>query len=289
MDQIYDDAVDYLTQAQSILDAEGEEDNATWALAQRARAKHGKAIWQMLNPPGSIPSNTLVGSGGGAAADAAAVLGRVGGSLSQPLDQRWFFTYSSATVWNDLGWQVNERLEHRFGDRYVVPTGDDKKRESTAIMDPIDNVPAPGADFLMTRHEAGGAGGARFAPLEITNIREMVLIIAEARLADGDVPGFVEAINGVRFLDGLTPYDPDTHTVSFPGFASSDSNLSLLVHHRFEQLMLTGRLLNDHYRFSIRSDFWLDASVAVRVPGTIFPISVGEQQSNTCLSVPGSC
>lgn len=309
MDQVYDQAVAYLNQAESVLNAEGEGDLAIWALAQRARAKHGKAVWQLLNPPGSVPSNPLVGSSAGASADALAAIVAVGGSLTTPPDTRWFFNFSSATVDNDLGWQVNERLEHRFGSRYVDPTGDNKKRASTSMLDPIDGVPSPGADFMMTRHEAGGPDGARYAPFEITSVREMLLIIAEANLADGDTGGFVTAINSLRGLDGLSPYDPATHTVEFfqyrevedpstpgrfvgepvPGTSSSDSNLNLLIHHRFDQLMLTGRLLNDHYRFGIQSDLWLSQSKAVNVPGTIFPISIGERQSNICLVEPGSC
>jgi hypothetical protein len=309
MDQVYDDAIAYLNQAESVLNAEGESGLAIWAVAQRARTKHGKAVWQMLDPPGSVPSNPLVGSGSGAVSDALQAIQAVGGSLTAPIDTRWFFNYSSATVDNDLGWQINERLEHRFGSRYVDATDDNKKRGSTSIMDPIDNVPAPGADFMMDRHEAGGPDGARYAPQEITSVREMLLIIAEANLADGNTSGFVTAINGLRAMDGLSPYDPATHTVDFfqyrevedpstagkfigepvPGTSSSDSNLNLLLHHRFEQLMLTGRLLNDHYRFGIESDLWLGQSKAVNVPGTIFPISIGERESNTCISIPGSC
>jgi hypothetical protein len=289
MDQVYDQAVNYLGQAQSILSAEGEGDLATWALAQQARAKHGKAVWAKLNPPGSVPSAPLVTDAecGGCVADATAAIAAVGGSLTAPIDTRWAFNYSSATVDNDLGWQVNERLEHRFGDRYIVPTADDKKRGSTKITDPIDNIPSPGADFMMTRHEAGGPDGARYAPLEITSVREMVLIIAEARLAAGDSDGFTSAINGLRGLDGLSDYAGQT--ITFPGSSSSDSDLNLLLHHRFDQLMLTGRLLNDHYRFGIESDLWLGQSKAVNVPGTIFPISIGERQSNTCIVDPGSC
>jgi hypothetical protein len=92
-------------------------------------------------------------------------------------------------------------------------------------MDPIDNVPAPGADFMMDRHEAGGPDGARYAPQEITSVREMLLIIAEANLADGNTSGFVTAINGLRAMDGLSPYDPATHTVDFFQYRASRSRV----------------------------------------------------------------
>ncbi len=296
---VFDQAIDYLTQAISILDGAGDSDQANWAMAQRARAKHAKAIWTLLNPPGSVPSDPLIAAGdcGGCVDDAVAAITRVGGSLTQPLDQRWFFSYSSATVDNDLGWQVNERLEHRFGSRYVIPTSDDKKRASTRISDPIDGVAAPGADFLMDRHEAGGPDGARYAPLEITNTREMLLIIAEARLAAGDGAGFRQAINALRALDGLSPYTDqeinfyqvDSDGNDIPGTSTGDSDLNLLIHHRFEQLMLQGKLFNDHYRFGIRSDLWLDQSLSVNQPGVIFPVSIGEQQSNECIIDPSGC
>ena len=280
MDQVYDKAVGYLNTAGDIATAEGDGDLAAFAMAQRARAKHGKAVWGLLNPPGSTPSNPWIGSSSGASADALQAIQMVGGSLTLPVDFRWEFAFSPATVTNDIGWQVNERLEHRFGDVYIIPSANDKTREETRLQDPIDNIIDPAADAIMDRFEAGGIR-PRDASFTITTVREMLLIIAEARMADGDDAGAITVVNALRGLDDLTAYDPAVHT---------DITLEeLIIKERFANLMLAGRLLNDHYRFGIKSDLWLSGSIAANQPGVIFPISIGERQSNTCITTPGSC
>jgi hypothetical protein len=276
MDQVFDQALDYLDRSLAVAESEGANGLATQIMAQRARTKHGKAVWQMLNPAGSVPSDPLVGPSSGAEADAITALQGVGASVAIPRDVRWELAYSAQTVWMDLGWQVNQRLEHRFGDRYIVPTADNKRRDETLLADPIDGVPDPAADAIMDRVEAGG----QYPNLTLTSTREMLLIIAESRLADGDEAGAVLALNALRSLDGLTPYDPAVHEITAQ---------ELLVYARQANLYLTGRRLNDIYRFGETSDNWDDASIAVQVPGTIFPISAGERQSNTCIIDPGSC
>lgn len=288
MDQVYDMAIDRLSNALSIAQSQGDDDIAAWAMAQRARAKHGKAIWAMLNPPGTTPSNPLVGPASGAEADALSALQMVGASVTLPTDQRWDFIYSSGTIWNDQGWQVNERLEHRFGDRYIF-SEDGTTRSATKIQDPIDEIVSPVADAIFDRFEKGGAGGLSYAPLTVTSVREMLLIVAEARLAAGDSDGFVTAINGLRSLDNLTPYDPATHDAQLDALEfGKGPQMNLLIQARLENLVLTGRILNDHYRFGFRSDMWTNQSEAVNAPGTLFPISAGERNANDCLNGIGA-
>jgi hypothetical protein len=290
MDQVYDQAITKLTNAYDIATSQGDEDIATWAMAQRARAKHAKAVWEMLEASNGAPAQPFVGSGSGAAADALAALGMIGASLTQPIDQRWDFLYSSATVINDMADWTNSRLEHRFGDRYIV-SDNGTTRSVTKIQDPIDEIPSPGTDAIFDRFEGGGPGGVSYAPMTVVSVRELILIIAEAAVAGSDNATFLQAMNGLRSLDAaLSPYVPerDDETLDALPYGWGPQG-NLLIQGRFEQLALTGRLLNDHYRFQYRSDLWQDQSEAVNAPGAIFPISSGEQQSNECLNGQQQC
>ncbi len=268
MSQVYQTAIGYLDQALAIAAGSGELE--TQILAQRARTKHALAVWQMLNPPGTTPGNPLVAAAAGAAADAGAVVGMVGITS----DWRFELGYGPTTIFSEPGWEVNQRLELRFGDRYITPTTDNKRRASTLLQDPIDNVADPAVDGIMDRFEAGG----QYPDFVITSAREMHLILAESELAAGNQDGFETHINHVRAMDdGLTP------------FTGQIDNTEMLVHARMANLYLMGRRLLDLYRFGLQSDNWQAGSTAVSRPGSVMPISAGELESNTCIIDPGSC
>ncbi|MGD1980897.1 MAG: hypothetical protein PVK01_03885, partial [Flavobacteriaceae bacterium] len=98
--------------------------------------------------------------------------------------------------------------------------------------------------------------------------REMLLIIAENALANGDNASFTENINKLRALDGLTP------------FSDQMDAQDLLEHSRRVNLFLQGRRIADHYRFGSPSEYWISSSPAINSPGTFLPITISEIQSN---------
>ncbi|MDQ7051861.1 MAG: hypothetical protein Q9P14_02795 [candidate division KSB1 bacterium] len=59
MSVVYDDAIELLTKAVNVAREVGDQELEARALACRARAKHAKAIWQLLNPPGPGPGQSL--------------------------------------------------------------------------------------------------------------------------------------------------------------------------------------------------------------------------------------
>ncbi len=280
MGSFYTTAIGYLDNALSIAQAEGDDALITLALAQRARTKHAAGVWQMLNPAGAVPGNPLVGASSGAAADALTVIGRVGGTS----DWKYEFEYGATTIFSSPGWQVNQRLELRFGARYVNPLApEEKRRESTKLEDPVDNIPDPALDAIMNAFEGSGlvngvGSGEEYPNQTVVSAREMHLIVAESELAAGNDAGATTHINHVRAIQGgLTP------------FSGQISTLDMLIHSRRVNLYLQGRRLNDMYRFGVKSDNWVSGSIAFTTPGTFLPIADIEALSNTCIAIPGSC
>lgn len=110
---------------------------------------------------------------------------------------------------------------------------------------------------------------ARNAPLPISRAAEAQLIIAEARLLEGDLPGAVEWINHVRAASGLAP------------FSSSDASAirQQLIYERDTELWLEGRRWEDHRYYNIIPRYWVEvnkvAGVALR-----WPMSVQERANN---------
>ena len=95
MHSVFDQAIAFYSAAM-----QGGGETALRAQAGRAQAYHQKAIWGLLNPPGSTPSNPLINDSN-ANSDAMAVLSSVAGT-----DWAYRFAYSGATYSNNLSWQV---------------------------------------------------------------------------------------------------------------------------------------------------------------------------------------
>ena len=250
MSQLYDEALAILAKAQTL--ATG--DNAVKVLSLVARAKHAKAVWGKVNPVNT--ASPYVSAGASEAAAAAALMGA---------DWKWRMNFSSSTVSNYMSGQINDRQEMDLFQNALVETA-----TPGAGGDPQPNDPVTGLlDSRMTASAAefrAGGGGTQWAPVTITSLREMHLIIAESKKAGGDDAGCLAELNALRAFDSLGPYPSGT-----------DAGTAL-QHERRANLFLQSRRLSDMYRFNLTSTVW-DA-VEKSASGSFFPITIGEIRSN---------
>lgn len=265
MEQLYVQAVAYLDAGLEVARSEGAADLELSLLAQRARTRHARSVWRLLNPEGSVPAQPWVADAG-AVADAEAVL-----QLLPNPDWKYRVHYSASTVGSTLGAQVNVRQEYRVGGEYVVPTADGKRVASVRLRDPIDDVADPAVGTAIEEFVTAG----EYPPLTVVSARELHLILAEAALAGGREAEAEARINEVRSLDGLSPA------------AGQIPVAGLLRHARRVNLFLQGRRLADHYRFGAADPAWHASSDAAQTPGTFFPIAEVERLSNC--HIAGGC
>lgn len=265
MAQLYDIAIGNLDEALTTARAGGDRELETRILAQRARTKHARALWQKLFPVGQYPSEPLIRDEG-MAADARAALDLAGSET-----WRWYFEYSAGTISNNWGDWVNSRLDMRISDAYVQPTSDGRRVAEVTLEDPIDGVVDPALERRVTE-----ISRSTFDPFTVVSAAELRLLLAEHALAGGDDAGFAEHINAIRAQEGLTPYTGQIAAVE------------LLKHMRRTHLFNQGRRLGDHYRFAEPNHQWLETSVAFLQPGTKFPIPLVEIQAN-CHLQPAGC
>ena len=272
---LYDTAIVALDKAIAL--GGGDLDPAL--LGMRARAKYSKGLWNKINPTVDT-ANPLVYDEG-AVEDARAALELMGEDYRFKLTQ----PETGDLVVGDLsiGLQVNNRLEMRISDNYVIAAGPRPAGFSdgaftggpattVSLKDPIDGTPSE----EIYRAVVEFTEAERNNPITVVSAREMHLILAEAALAQGDEAGFAEQVNEVRALDGLTPYTPG---------AGGLSPVKMLNYERRENLFLQGRRLADHYRFADYPALWEPDSDAVLQPGTLFPITVVESRANE--NIPG--
>jgi hypothetical protein len=267
MRQVYDTAVVYLDRGLVVARAAGNADLALAILAQRARARHARALWTLLRDAGTAgaPASPLVRDAA-ASEDAVAALAL----LRQP-DWKLRFTYSPTTVSNLLASWVNVRQEFRATDELAIPTADNKKVASIRLLDPIDGRP----DVVLRAIVDEFVADLQYPPLTVVSARELRLIVAEVALATGDSVAAVAQLNAVRALNARAPY------------LGQLSLLDLLRHERRVGLFLQGRRLADQYRFGVQDTRWLPASDARRAPGTRLSIPETERRSNCYIS--GRC
>lgn len=245
MYQLYDQAIDHATEA---LNVSTEIENTTLqaqALGIRARAKHAKGIWELLNPAGSTPSDPIV-RGTGASADAQAALDLM------PSDYKATFDYQSALLTNYMATQVIQRRELTFNEPFNdLKTGDTDPRAEAIINDFMDTS---------TYTEL-------YPPFTWLSAREMHLIIAEEAIGVNDSEARA-TMNDVRAMNGL------------PGIEPGDDLVQFIEHERRANLHFQNRRLNDMYRFGSQSDNWLPNEDAIQRPGTLLPISSNETLAN---------
>ena len=254
MSQLYDEALALLTKAQAI--ATG--DNAVKVLSLVARTKHAKAVWGKVNPVNT--ASPYVSAGASEAAAAAALMSA---------DWKWRMKFSSSTVSNYMSGQINDRQEMDLFQNALVETA-----TPGAGGDPQPNDPVTGLlDSRMSASAAefrAGGGGTQWAPVTITSLREMHLIIAESKKAGGDDAGCLAELDALRAFDSLDPYPSGT-----------DAGTAL-QHERRANLFLQSRRLSDMYRFNLTSTVW-DA-VEKSPAGSYFPITISEIRANPNIS-----
>lgn len=260
MGTVYDDAISYLNEAASMAQADGLTNLEANAIAMRARAKHAKAVWQKIQ--GSAPSDPLVDAG---ADDAGTVVGMKGFE-----DWMYRLTFSGSTVDSDVAFQVNERGELQLGTS-VVTRNDDDSIDEFILTDPITGevdtrLRAAADEFLAS---------SQYAPITQASNREMHLILAESRLAQDDMDGFIEHINHVRVeITGTEEY-------TGPGQVAAEE---MLEHERRVNLYLQNRRLADLYRFGTQAAEWQSGSAAATTPGLMLPITLIEIRANPNIS-----
>ena len=262
MGSLYDIAIGYLNKALALNAGLTSELKAT-----KARAEFSKGIWAKVNP---VNTSAPLVSAASAAALAAEALAALGDDFSVTLD-----TSGSApdTVGGlDIAGEVNDRLEMRLSDTYVISSDakrpdaytDGNPATTISLLDPIDNIPDP----ALYKNVANFTIAQLYPKYPIVSGREMHLIIAENALANGDNTTFTAHINKIRALDGLSDYSGQIDAKE------------MLEHSRRVNLFLQGRRIADHYRFASPSEYWINTSPAITSPGSFFPITISEIQAN---------
>jgi hypothetical protein len=268
MHQVYDKAILYLNRADSIAQAIGSS-AASWrlyAVALRARARHARAVWNMIGP---VPDGPISITNQGLTSDAAALADAQLALTLNSTDWKFVLRYSATTVGGDFGAWVNNRQEMRLGDVYVYPSTSNLTWDSTRINDPITGTRDPVLNATATAFKAA----ALYPEFTVISGREARLIQAEVSLAAADTAAFTTSINALRSLNGLPAYDPAN--------AAHPRPREMLIYSRQVSLYLQGRRLADMYRFGIQDAKWLPSSEAVTQPGRFLPITAAECLSNT--------
>ena len=282
MGQMYDTAVVYLDRGLAIATATSSAPLRTQILAMRARAKYSKALWEKLNPPAPqgatpVPVASPLVNDAGANADAAAALALMGGT-----DFTLTLTPTPASVdgnlvanINNLGNDLNVRREVRIGQAYGRPDPAAQGQNRVEVVggqpvivldDPVSGQP----DLALRARISALINAGQTVPMIVVSAREMHLILAEAALAQGNLPQFTTQVNAVRaFTSGL------------PAYTGADpAPQELLAHMRRVNLFMQGRRLADMYRFGQRDPRWQQTSFAYTRRGCFFPITQTERTSN---------
>jgi starch-binding outer membrane protein, SusD/RagB family len=154
-----------------------------------------------------------------------------------------------------------------------------RMHESYAFRpDPVTGEPDPRIIHDAQPHTPGPRGevryyqrkfGDRTDPLPASRAAEAEIIVAEARLIDGDLAGAVEWINRVRARSGL------------PAFQSGDAQAiwDQLIYERDTEFWLEGRRWEDHRYYNIVPMAWVQYNVD-RGVGPRWPISDQERFNN---------
>ena len=260
---VLDKAIERLGTAVTGFRSAGDAGMTTNAMAVRARARHSRAIWDMINPRAS--GSGLVNSAE-AGADAAAVIEAAGGNAAD-----WLFNleYSSASTSNSMAEWINDRKENQL-DLSIVTVNAANDIDGIALKDPIDNVDDPSVIKWLNQWKGGSHldKGGVYPPLTMASTRMMHVILAENALAGGNGAVFAEHVNHIRAMDGLTPFDGQI------------SDMDMLRHMRRVTVMLQGLRLADMYRWGLKDPKWQDASDSAKCPGVMLPVSNIERQAN---------
>ncbi len=271
MSSLYDQAISYLTKGAAI-DGISEDLDAAFS-GMLARVHYSKALWTKLNPMGI--SNPLVNDPD-AIKFAQEALSKMGADYKFVLETDP--TTPDVVGALDIGQQVNQRLEMRLSNDYIIPDAENKRvanlgdgdaSTSISLLDPVDNI----ADPVIYDEVVSFSTQAQFVDFTMVSAREMYLILAEAALAQEDDAGFTTQINALRALDS-----------KLSAYAGQVDAMTLLKHSRRVNLFLQGRRIADHYRFEEPATDWQSNSDAVLNPGTFFPITITEIRANPLIN-----
>lgn len=267
MASLYDRAIDYLNKGRAIAGISADLDAAF--VGMLARVYHARALWTKLNPVNL--SNPLVND-----PDAIKFAQE---ALSKMAADYKFVLATDPTTPDvvgelDIGQQVNQRLEMRLSNDYIIPDAENKRvanltdgdpATSISLLDPIDNI----ADPALYDAVLSFSTQAQFVDFTIVSAREMHLILAEAALAQQDEASFTTQINELRALNP-----------KLSAYTGQVDAQSLLQHARRVNLFLQGRRIADHYRFQDPATDWQPNSDAILNPGSFFPITITEIRAN---------
>ena len=270
----YDSAIGFLDRGLALAQTLNNAELQRQMLSLRARAKFSRALSLKLKPARTTPSDPYINDAG-ANADATAALALMSG------DYRFRLVPTTAnTGTNNIGSELNSRQEVRAGSDYINP--DPTKNNLTPLAglagiklrDPISGNPDP--RIARAIDDCCRVSSTTQIPMTIISAREMRLILAEAAIAQGDIPTARTHINAVRTFDALPAWDGATPTPR-----------EMLIHERRVNLFFQGRRLHDLYRFGLMADRWLSTSIAAR-KACFFPVATIERQSNTLAPQPAT-
>ena len=270
MHQVLDGAISRFSEAITGFGALGDSNMETAARALRARARQSRAIWDVINPS---PSGSGLVNSAEAGADAEAVLAAVGGNDS---DWTYNLSFSSASTSNSMAGWVNDRKENQI-DVSVATRNAQNDINGIALQDPVDGVDDPAVIKWLNQWKGGSYldKGGVYPDLTLVSSRMMQLILAENALAGGNEAMFMERINHIRALDGLTP------------FTGQIENMAMHQHTRRVNVLLQGLRLADMYRWGMTDPLWQGSAAATTKPGTMLPISIIEIRANCHLNGQG--
>jgi hypothetical protein len=272
MVQVYDSALKWLDAGAAI--ATG--DNHANIIGMRARVRFDRAVWTMLNPPGTTPANPLVNVAQ-AVTDANAAIAEMSGDYI--FDLTVDNTNSGDDASGGVGFEMNSRVEHTPDSAAFVTIDATSKKPKTIIAkDPVTGSVDAAAVKMIGRFIF--ASDINHPPMAVISKREMYLILAEAALATGAAgnAAFDANINALRALDGKPAYT-----------GTGPTRLALLQWERRINLVFQGRRLNDMYRFGIKDPRWVATSVAFKKPGCLLPIPLIEREANALVTGAPVC
>ena len=266
----FDSAVAMTTRALTLVQTGGVAADAELerqALGLRARARYGKAL-RAIAKAATVPAANLV-SDAGATADATAALTKMTSTYAFKLTPT-----ANNLAGINIGYETNNRGEIRAGSTFVNPNPTVIYLVADGIAGIKMNDPVTGVAST-TVSKAIDACCRRTVgnniPMIQTSAREMMLILAEARLAAGDTAGFLTQVNASRAVDALPAY-----TTQITSAATAKATLE---YERKVQLYLQGRRLMDMYRFGSADARWLASGVGVR-GRCLIPITYTERLTN---------
>lgn len=276
---VYDSAIAMLDRALPVANALNNAELQRQVLGLRARARFSKAAWAKLRPGRTTPASPLVNDAG-AVADATAMLAVGGGT---PAAWRYRLTPTANNLAGiNVGFEMNNRGELRAGNDFVIadPTRPIVPAAGLAgirMLDPVTGQKSPTVAAAIDACCRPAVGNN--TPFTVVSAREMMLILAEARLAASDLTGFKTWLNQARAVDGLPAYDESQSGALTP--------IRMLEYERKVQLYFQGRRLTDMYRFGTRDTRWLTTASAYN-KACFLPITYVERQSNTLAPQPNN-